>query len=401
LAGPPGRARLAKLARTWPTRRGCIGRHSAGKPSSPPAGRETYWLKKTVSRASVHGAVVGRRFRSVTKLTTKVGIGRGYLWGSFLIAAAALKTPTRNGYNAQGVVTISLLLPRDSPRHPQTEGPDNEKTVTKLAAASGDIRLSSANTGIKTNCMNRYMSGYNRPHPTLRAEQKHFKDSIRLHPAFTFSTCDAGNVLAFTRDSFSSRLCTRSNSIICKQPLCLGTPHSPIHRPRYCAIQGVPPTIHCCITRTHTILGMAMSCTCHDTYCLVRCGRSAGDVPVKTRRWECDRPRVEPTSSGCIVWGQYHSSEKVSCDEWYWNPSPHISGYMCGARRVVRGLCCSQQCRCGSCPLLNSEAYLGFTRYCHDQYCIVDGLTRAAARRPKEASREKSRLPPRSRGSSP
>jgi len=52
-----------------------------------------------------HGAVVGRRFRSVTKLTTKVRIGRGYLyvWGSFLIASAALKTPTRNGYNAQGV----------------------------------------------------------------------------------------------------------------------------------------------------------------------------------------------------------------------------------------------------------------------------------------------------------
>jgi len=37
------------------------------------------------------------------------------------------------------------------------------------------------------------------------------------------------------------------------------------------------------------------------------------------------------------VWGQYHSSE-VSCEEWYWNPSPDISGYMCGARRVVRGL---------------------------------------------------------------
>jgi len=50
-----------------------------------------------------HGAVVGRRFRSVTKLTTKVRIGRGYLWRSFLTAAAALKTPTRNGYNAQGV----------------------------------------------------------------------------------------------------------------------------------------------------------------------------------------------------------------------------------------------------------------------------------------------------------
>ena len=74
---------------------------------------------------------------------------------------------------------------------------------------------------------------------------------------------------------------------------------------------------------------------------------------VKTRRWECDRPGVEPTSSGCIVWGQYHSSEKVSCDEWYWNPSPHISGYMCGARRVVRGLCCSQQT--GLHPTLRSE----------------------------------------------
>jgi len=30
-------------------------------------------------------------------------MGRGYPWGSFLIAAAALKTPTRNGHNAQGV----------------------------------------------------------------------------------------------------------------------------------------------------------------------------------------------------------------------------------------------------------------------------------------------------------
>jgi len=49
-------------------------------------------------------------------------------------------------------------------------------------------------------------------------------------------------------------------------------------------------------------------------------------------------PGVKATSSRCIVWGQYHSSEKVSCDKWYWNPSPDISGYMCGARRVVRGL---------------------------------------------------------------
>jgi len=70
--------------------------------------------------------------------------------------------------------------------------------------------------------------------------------------------------------------------------------------------------------------------------------KSPTKASVKTRRWECDRPGVEPTSSGPHDWGQYHSSEKVSCDERYWNPSPHISGYMCGARRVVRGLCCSQ-----------------------------------------------------------
>jgi len=79
-------------------------------------------------------------------------------------------------------------------------------------------------------------------------------------------------------------------------------------------------------------------------------------LSVKTRRWECDRPGVEPTSPGLHVWGQYHSSEKVSCDEWYWNPSPHISGYMCGARRVVRGLCCSQQwhrpCHMSVCDLV-------------------------------------------------
>ena len=58
---------------------------------------------RTAYGMRTHGAVVGRRFRSVTKLTTKVRIGRDYLWGSFLIAAAALKTPTRNCYNAQGV----------------------------------------------------------------------------------------------------------------------------------------------------------------------------------------------------------------------------------------------------------------------------------------------------------
>jgi len=32
------------------------------------------------------------------------------VWGSFLIAAAALKTPTRNGYNAQGVNFTFLVF---------------------------------------------------------------------------------------------------------------------------------------------------------------------------------------------------------------------------------------------------------------------------------------------------
>jgi len=48
---------------------------------------------------------VGRRFRSVTKLRFE------WYGGSFLIAAAALKTPTRSDYNARGVnLTIHVFL---------------------------------------------------------------------------------------------------------------------------------------------------------------------------------------------------------------------------------------------------------------------------------------------------
>jgi len=119
------------------------------------------------------------------------------VWGSFLIAAAALKTPTRNGYNAQGVNRTLYIPPTNSvfmlnqtrastgarrarrrcdslkkmsftcgdfPRLPKTVGPGNKKPVTKhakrsirwhlafiglqwhplttLHAASGGIRLS-------------------------------------------------------------------------------------------------------------------------------------------------------------------------------------------------------------------------------------------------------------------
>ena len=40
---------------------------------------------------------------------------------------------------------------------------------------------------------------------------------------------------------FMSRLCTRINSIICKRPLCLGTPLTALHRRHCCAIY-IPPT---------------------------------------------------------------------------------------------------------------------------------------------------------------
>jgi len=40
-----------------------------------------------------YGAVVGRRFRIVTKLTTKNRIGRGYLWGVFFLLLQLSKHP--------------------------------------------------------------------------------------------------------------------------------------------------------------------------------------------------------------------------------------------------------------------------------------------------------------------
>jgi len=48
-----------------------------------------------------HGAASAAGFEALRNyLRLEKGL---WLWGSFLIAAAALKTPTRNGYNAQGV----------------------------------------------------------------------------------------------------------------------------------------------------------------------------------------------------------------------------------------------------------------------------------------------------------
>jgi len=68
-------------------------------------------------------------------------------------------------------------------------------------------------------------------------------------------------------------------------------------------------------------------------------------------------------------WGPYHSSEKVSCGEWYWNPSPNISGYMCGSycaqhrvwlrngrldRRSLMSACLTSKQRCGRLILVSA-----------------------------------------------
>jgi len=55
--------------------------------------------KASLGRCTVCGRTEQRRPPVSKRYETEVRM----VWGSFLIAAAALKTPTRNGYNAQGV----------------------------------------------------------------------------------------------------------------------------------------------------------------------------------------------------------------------------------------------------------------------------------------------------------
>jgi len=54
--------------------------------------------RASLGRRTVCGRTEQRRPQGSKGCETKVRM----VWGSFLIAAAALKTPTRNGYNAQG-----------------------------------------------------------------------------------------------------------------------------------------------------------------------------------------------------------------------------------------------------------------------------------------------------------
>ena len=55
--------------------------------------------RASLGRRTVCGRTEQRRPPVSKRYENKVRM----VWGSFLIAAAALKTPTRNGYNAQGV----------------------------------------------------------------------------------------------------------------------------------------------------------------------------------------------------------------------------------------------------------------------------------------------------------
>ena len=71
-----------------------------------------------------------------------------------------------------------------------------------------------------------------------------------------------------------------------------------------------------------------------------------GAVVVKTRRWECDRPGVEPTSSGCIVWGQYcDSTTHLKRSAVMSGTGIHRLIYrdVCVERGASYAACCSQQ----------------------------------------------------------
>jgi len=57
-----------------------------------------------LGRRTVRGRTEQRRPPVLKRYETKVKM----VWGSVFIAAAALKTPTRNGYNAQGGILTSL-----------------------------------------------------------------------------------------------------------------------------------------------------------------------------------------------------------------------------------------------------------------------------------------------------
>jgi len=58
-----------------------------------PSPRSSYGWRTVCERTEQRRPLVSKRYEAKVRI----------VWGSFLIAAAALKTPTRNDYNAQGV----------------------------------------------------------------------------------------------------------------------------------------------------------------------------------------------------------------------------------------------------------------------------------------------------------
>jgi len=82
---------------------GIVCRSLCGLTHSPSTGNRLTWLHRrrgpSLGRRTVCGRTEQRRPPVSKRYETKVRMA----WGSFLIAAATLKTPTRNGYNAQGV----------------------------------------------------------------------------------------------------------------------------------------------------------------------------------------------------------------------------------------------------------------------------------------------------------
>jgi len=76
-----------------------------------PSPRASLGRRTVCWRTERHRPPVSRRYETKVRM----------VWGSLLIAAAALKTPTKNGYNAQGV-NLTFLLCLRSKTHISARG---------------------------------------------------------------------------------------------------------------------------------------------------------------------------------------------------------------------------------------------------------------------------------------
>jgi len=97
--------------------------------------------RASLGRRTVCGRMEQRRPPVSKRYETKVRME----WGSFLLAIAALETPTRNGYNAQGV---NLMFPSLSATRPISLRWDLDTTPVesrkRLRGVSGEPRVNSS-----------------------------------------------------------------------------------------------------------------------------------------------------------------------------------------------------------------------------------------------------------------